>query len=206
MLTVVVAVRTLSLIAVRLVTNLLVYSKIPIKEYNLLKKGEYLFMKKITGFLLCVVMIMSITVSAFAGEITFVSPTDLSQCLSENVDGVATPAAPTKESRINSNGSFTFDFSSYYMDSYDDLKPTSSSVTITAKATATGSKTYYILLYDVSTGSGTKVSYTADGTNYSYTFSVDTSKTYRIQLSQGILGAGKDNFSGSGTISNVKVN
>lgn len=109
-------------------------------------------------------------------------------------------------SRIDSNGNFTFSFKWEMDSSY--FKPKNSSITVYAKATSsTSNEKYYITLYKYnSSGDDTKVKrikYTANGTNQSYTFTgLNTSSSYYLRFTKPLTSSAK--ITGSGRIASIK--
>lgn len=162
--------------------------------------GGYLMLKKIIALLMSLVLIFAVTSFAFASSTITLHPSDGQS--TGPVVGTATKVGGITP-QIASNGTFTFSVSSV-LDS-DTFTINGNSITITAKATKTGTTNdYYITLYGLGCGLfGTKVKYIADGTNYSYTFSGLTGgiATYHFRIEPG---TSTGTVTGDGSISGFK--
>jgi len=139
-------------------------------------------LKKITSLILVFALSLIISIPAFAAE------NDMMH------------ANSTLKPAISSNGSFTIDFKSVLISS--NFKVTSTSSTVTIKATTSGSDKYYKVYFSGNDGSGGNARYYADGSYQTYTFTgLNTSATYHLEFVAG----GSANIVGSGTISNYKA-
>ena len=157
-------------------------------------------LKRIIALLMSIIFIFTMTSFAFASSTITLHPSKGQS--SGPVVGTASKVGSITP-QIASDGTFTFSVASV-LDS-DTFTINGTSITITANATKTGTTNdYYITLYGVGCGLfGTKVKYTADGTNYSYTFSglAGGAATYNFRITPG---TSTGTVTGSGSIAGFK--
>lgn len=165
--------------------------------------------KRMLSVVLVLAMLFTTNLTAFASE--KVEYDDVAVASDVNLDENTDDSSEyfrfaNPNSRIDSNGNFTFSFKWKLESSY--FKPANSSITVYAKATSsTSNEKYYISLYKYnSSGDDTlvkKIKYTANGTNQSYKFTgLSTSKSYRLIFSKPFTS--NSTITGSGRIASIK--
>lgn len=165
--------------------------------------------KRMLSMVLVLAMLFSTNLTAFASEKAEYD--DVAVACDVNLDENTDDSEEyfrfvNPNSRIDSNGNFTFSFKWTMDSSY--FKPASSSITVYAKATSsTSNETYYITLYKYNSSGDDvkvkKVKYTANGTNQSYKFTgLSTSSSYRLKFTKPL--SNNTTITGSGRIASIK--
>ena len=165
--------------------------------------------KRMLSVVLVLAMLFTTNLTAFASE--KVEYDDVAVASDMNLDENTDDSSEyfrfaNPNSRIDSNGNFTFSFKREMDSSY--FKPKNSSITVYAKATSsTSNKNYYIALYKYNSPGDDimikRIKYTANGNNQSYTFTgLSTSSDYCLRFTKPLTSSAT--ITGSGRIASIK--